>query len=75
MDRLQKMFELTRNYNKILNKKHFIYDINFDIDKNLTINDIVIQHNIIQHCITNKINPYDLLQMYIKYNNQLKKEA
>ena len=69
------MFELTRNYNKILNKKHFINHINFNIDENLTIDDIVIQqHTIIHYCITNKINPYDLLQLYTKYDNQLKKK-
>lgn len=45
MDRLQKMFELTRNYNKILNKKYFINHINFNINENPTIDDIIIHNN------------------------------
>ena len=73
MDRLQKMFELKRNYNKMLKQKPFISDINSTIDENLTTEDIVKQqHNIIQYCIIHKINPDVLFQIYTIHDSQLK---
>lgn len=114
MDRLQKMFEFGRNYNKMLKQKSdgmqnantvvtnnmldrlkqtsddketniifkdaldqlkFPSDDNINADKEITIADIVEQqYNIIQYCINNKINPYDLLQLYIKYDKHLQRQ-